>query len=266
MREGWQEVWIDYGHEKFESSIDLFLVNKDEKVIKIYQIKTDKDVPKGVSNFKEILKNLYEFQEYLKDEYEGYTIKSFFHCKDYEDSAQDSIIVMCTHIRELKIRKERSRVSPERVKELLHKYNWGIDGGVFCDFIDNVDVNSKFTYERDSQLGTDLDNEIKSQLENLIEEFNIGKHPQEVSVIGIKAELLLVIAENCEENKNVVPNIHQKTVEILIRLRIHEMLASKLREDNEKLRRLAKEEISTKYESIFNTTETKKINLNIENG
>ncbi len=228
--------------------INLELMNPNE--YNIYEIKTGDDFKKDkIEELKKTLRNIYLYEKTIN-----------LDCKKYIVISPEVESRLLEHWNDFKFIKSNNRKNLHNetqgdVRNRVFKaFDFGIrdiNQGDFIAFIKQITFKIGPSYCRNSNLDklSDLEDQIRSEIDNFSTKFSLNSSDVEIPSWSVALELLEVLNQSSENNKEVVKDFIEKLNECLCRKRL--LKEAQYNKDKNKILDDIKDEIKSELTNII---------------
>jgi len=238
--------------------IKLELMNPDE--VYIYEIKTGDDFKKDkIEELKKTLRNLYLYEKNINICCKKFIIISPEVKSGILEHWNDFLFI--TSNRRENLHKETQKDVQNRVFQNFGFWSLGIKQKDFIKFIKQITFEVGPKYSKDSDLDklTDLEDQIKSEVDNFSIKLSLNSSDIEIPSWTVALELLEVLNQCSENNKEVVEDLFEKLNECFYRKRL--LKEARYKKDKSKILDEVKDEIKNELTNITKINYESKISL-----
>jgi len=215
-------AFIDFPIESTQLSLDGKFVLMEPRDILLYEIKTGDNFKNDSKNeLKHIINVFYIYEQEYNEK----------NCKKIIVTDSEVTARIENHRLDFKYIKENRRTNNfgeniTQIKKRVYKNfkfeNMNIAQKEFIDFIKEVDFEEGPSYKKNSvnDILTDLEDKLKCVIDDFCQKLEIESTNIEIPSFSIALELIEIIRQCSQNNKNIRDNINKKIIECLSRRRL----------------------------------------------
>lgn len=203
-------------------SIDVKLELKNPDSINIYEIKTGDNFKQDkIAELKKSLEHLYLYEEIIKSDCQKFIIISPEVESEILEHWNDFLLIKSGKKMSVS-HKESQKDIQKRVFASFGFGDKGVSQSKFINFIKQTtfDVGPSYKNDSDNDKLTDIEDQIKSEIDNFCAKVSLSNSEVEIPSWTIALELLEVFNRCVENNKDMLEDFIEKLNECLCRKRI----------------------------------------------